>query len=150
MLQCYHGRLEAARTNTRSSDVASPSIWISSSVFILRLPSCSLLDTDIRFLLSWFPFPDHVKVIHSGTFWVLNQQERCLQLIRGTAHPELVPLWPITDSSSSRKMVDGAWYLASWNRTYKSKKAPKTFTVGVKDLVILRFITCISINKRKR
>lgn len=35
----------------------------------------------------------------------------------GSAHPMLVPLWLITDSSSSRKMVDGAWYLASSNRT---------------------------------
>lgn len=35
----------------------------------------------------------------------------------GSAYPMLVPLWLITDSSSSRKMVDGAWYLASSNRT---------------------------------
>lgn len=39
----------------------------------------------------------------------------------GSAHPVLVPLWPITDSSSSRKMVDGAWYLANSNRTCRHK-----------------------------
>lgn len=43
ILTGYHGKLEAASTNTRSSDRARPSIWINSSVFILRLPSCSLL-----------------------------------------------------------------------------------------------------------
>ena len=40
----YHGRLEAAKTNTRSSERASPSICTRSSVFILRLPSCSPLE----------------------------------------------------------------------------------------------------------
>lgn len=42
----YHGRLEAAKTNTRSSERASPSICTRSSVFILRLPSCSPLEKD--------------------------------------------------------------------------------------------------------
>eukprot|EP00116_Pleurobrachia_bachei_P008493 sb/3468755/ len=35
------GRLLAANRNTKSSDLASPSIWTSSSVFIRRDPSCS-------------------------------------------------------------------------------------------------------------
>lgn len=39
----YQGKLEAANTKTRSSDLARPSIWTSSSVFILLLPSCSPL-----------------------------------------------------------------------------------------------------------
>ena len=38
----HQGMLEAARRKTRSSDLDSPSICTSSSVFILRLPSCSL------------------------------------------------------------------------------------------------------------
>ena len=48
MFQCaghviYHGKLEAASTKTRSLDLANPSIWTNSSVFILLLPSCSPL-----------------------------------------------------------------------------------------------------------
>ena len=39
----YHGRFEAAKTNTRSSERAKPSICTSNSVFIRRLPSCSPL-----------------------------------------------------------------------------------------------------------
>ena len=39
---CYQGMLEAARRKTRSSLFAKPSIWTNSSVFIRRLPSCSL------------------------------------------------------------------------------------------------------------
>lgn len=39
----YHGRFEAAKRNTKSSDRAKPSICTKSSVFIRLLPSCSLL-----------------------------------------------------------------------------------------------------------
>ena len=46
----YHGKLEAARTKTRSLDFASPSICTSSSVFMRRLPSCSpLYDENNRY-----------------------------------------------------------------------------------------------------
>ena len=34
--------MDAARRKTRSSDFARPSIWTRSSVFMRRLPSCSL------------------------------------------------------------------------------------------------------------
>lgn len=43
LLMPYHGRLDAAKTNTRSSERANPSICTRSSVFIRRLPSCSPL-----------------------------------------------------------------------------------------------------------
>lgn len=43
LLMSYHGRFEAAKTNTRSSERAKPSICTSNSVFIRRLPSCSPL-----------------------------------------------------------------------------------------------------------
>lgn len=38
----HQGRLEAAKRKTRSSDLARPSIWTRSSVFMRLLPSCSL------------------------------------------------------------------------------------------------------------
>ena len=43
LMLIYHGKLEAASRNTKSSDRARPSICTSSSVFIRLLPSCSLL-----------------------------------------------------------------------------------------------------------
>lgn len=39
----YHGKLEAAKRKTKSSVLDRPSICTKSSVFILLLPSCSLL-----------------------------------------------------------------------------------------------------------
>lgn len=133
ILWFYQGRLEAARTNTRSSDVASPSIWINSSVFIRRLPSCSFLDTDIWFLLNWSLFS---ALLAQASVFSPKPMAAELMTYSGKAHVELVPLWPITDSSSSRKMVDGAWYLASSKRTCSTENA---FTIGVNNLVQLMF-----------
>ena len=48
----YHGRLEAAKRKTRSSVFAKPSICTNNSVFIRRLPSCSLLIYIIIYLIS--------------------------------------------------------------------------------------------------
>ena len=45
----HHGRLEAASRKTRSLDFESPSIWTRSSVFMRRLPSCSLRQTNNTF-----------------------------------------------------------------------------------------------------
>ena len=52
----YQGKLEAAKRNTRSSDLANPSICTNSSVFMRLLPSCSLLQrkhiTQVLFIQS--------------------------------------------------------------------------------------------------
>jgi hypothetical protein len=41
--ETYHGKLEAAKRKTKSSVLDRPSICTNSSVFILLLPSCSLV-----------------------------------------------------------------------------------------------------------
>lgn len=74
----YQGRLEAANRNTRSSDLANPSICTNSSVFMRLLPSCSLLQgnqiTQELFIQSlpylWMSFWSYLSVrtgIHYGS-----------------------------------------------------------------------------------
>lgn len=103
----YQGRLEAAKTNTRSSERASPSICTSSSVFIRRLPSCSPLERDRRWgspkgkaFASHDQSSTHSKdsrTVERVPFWQLtpslpHSQEPLLWELEETSHLALYPL----------------------------------------------------------
>ena len=113
----HQGRLDAASTNTRSLDLASPSIWTRSSVFILRLPSCSELYTHIH---TYTHAHTHTHThTHTQTLKVYARQKQVKGESEAETYPGAPARCPIIDSSSSMNMVDGAWNRASSNKTCK-------------------------------
>lgn len=99
----YQGKFDAAKRKTRSSVFANPSIWTRSSVFIRRLPSCSLYKNSER----------RMNVSRDGVRWLVDDEEKSSTHVP----PPEEPLWLMRDSNSSRNIVDGAWNLASSNST---------------------------------
>mmetsp|Transcript_58469 Transcript_58469/g.117394 ORF Transcript_58469/g.117394 Transcript_58469/m.117394 type:complete len:491 (-) Transcript_58469:407-1879(-) len=96
------GMLDAASTNTSASLLAKPSIWIRSSVFMRRLPSCSL-------------------------------------------PPSNPPRCPMMASISSRKMVEGAWYLASSNSTRTNFSESPRYLLTMLDAEMLKNVVLHSV-----
>ena len=119
----YHGRFDAANRKTKSSDLESPSICTSNSVFILRLPSCSPLQKE------WFQSREgqyqlsHVEWLlwttHYNYAWNMHPIE--LEETKFYLPPEAEPRWLMRASNSSRNIVDGAWKRANSNRTWNWK-----------------------------
>ena len=138
----YQGKLEAARRKTRSSDLANPSSWTSSSVFIRRLPSCSLKQRREKEVIN-----EAISSRRTGLVkWIKGPSaEFSFSLSRDTYEPPPPPRWLIIASSSSRKIVDGAWNRANSNRTRTSFSESPRHLLTMVDAEILKNVVLHSV-----